>query len=124
MWPRVVEVMLGVWLALSPFIFGHLPEEAWRWGTDFGASTAVILLALLSFWTPLRHIHLANFLVGLWLVFFGWYWEGYPAPPALQNDIVTGLLLLMFAIIPNEASRPPKAWREFYSEEFGTRNAE
>jgi hypothetical protein len=28
----------------------------------------------------------------------------------MQNDIVVGLLLLMFAIVPNHATRPPRDW--------------
>jgi hypothetical protein len=38
---------------------------------------------------------------------------GHPAAPALQNELLTGLLLAMFAIIPNDAARPPCSWREF-----------
>jgi hypothetical protein len=39
----------------------------------------------------------------------------------LQNDLLTGLLLLMLAIVPNEASLPPQAWREFYAEKRSER---
>jgi hypothetical protein len=38
----------------------------------------------------------------------------YPTPVALQNDLMLGLLLLMFAIVPNEASLPPEKWRDFW----------
>jgi hypothetical protein len=51
--------------------------------------------------------------VGAWLIAFGRFQQSPPLPPALQNDLVVGLLLLMFAIIPNEASLPPRAWRRF-----------
>lgn len=111
MWPRVVEVMLGVWLSLSPFIFGHEADQTLRWATDFGCASALITISLLSFWKPLRRIYLLNVIVGLWLCVFGWYWEGYPTPPALQNDLIIGLCVLMFAILPSEASLPPPAWR-------------
>jgi hypothetical protein len=40
-------------------------------------------------------------------------WVPYPSPPTEQNHILVGLLLVLFAIIPNEASQPPKAWEEF-----------
>ena len=112
MWARVIEVMLGCWLAMSPFIFRHGPEERVLWTNDFVSATLVIVLALISFWPPLRFAHVANLLVALWLIAFG-FWASYPAPPALQNDIVVGLLLLMFAIIPNEATLPPRRWRDF-----------
>ena len=107
MWARVIEVMLGFWLAMSPFIFRHVPEERALWFNDLFSASIVIVLALISFWPPLRFAHLANLLVAGWLIAFG-YFASYPTPPALQNDIVVGLLLMMFAIIPNQATLPPR----------------
>lgn len=111
MWARVIEVMLGCWLAVSPFIFRHSADESGLWLNDLFSALAVIMLALVSFWSPLRYAHLAIVLVALWLIGFGFWASGYPTPPALQNDILVGLLLLMFAIIPNEANLPPQGWR-------------
>jgi hypothetical protein len=111
MWARIIEVMLGCWLAVSPFIFRHAADEKVLWLNDLFSALAVIMLALISFWPPLRYAHVAIVVVALWLIGFGFWASGYPAPPALQNDILVGLLLLMFAIIPNEANLPPPAWR-------------
>ena len=113
MWARVIEVALGCWLAISPFIFRHAAEERTLWFNDFLSGTAVIIFALFSFWRPLQFAHLANGVVGLWLIAFGFWAVPYPTPPALQNDIVAGLLLLIFAIVPNQASLPTRSWREF-----------
>jgi hypothetical protein len=118
MWARVVEVMLGCWLAISPFIFNHPMEKSAWWINDLSSGFAVVALALLSFWDPMRHAHLAHVLVALWLIGFGYLAAPYPTPPALQNDLMLGLLLLMFAIIPNDASLPPKPWKEFYELEI------
>lgn len=113
MWARVIEVMLGCWLAVSPFIFRHPAGDQVLWLNDLFSATAVIVLALVSFWPPLRFAHVANLAIALWLIAFGFWAFPYPAPPALQNDIVVGLLLLMFAIVPNEATLPPRPWRDF-----------
>ncbi len=113
MWARIIEVALGCWLAMSAFIFRHAAEERALWFNDLLSATAVIILALLSFWRPLQFAHLANGVVGLWLIVFGFWAIPYPTPPALQNDIVVGLLLVMFAIVPNKASLPSRPWREF-----------
>lgn len=113
MWARVIEVMLGCWLAVSPFIFRHPADDKVLWFNDLFSATAVIVLALVSFWPPLRFAHVANLAIALWLITFGFWASSYPAPPAMQNDIVVGLLLLMFAIVPNEATRPPRPWRDF-----------
>ena len=115
MWARVVEIMLGCWLAASPFIFRHAAEDIVLWYSDLFSAFAVIALACASFWTPLRHAHLGIALVGLWLVCFGYLTAQHPSPPALQNDLLVGLLLMMFAIIPNETLLPTRSWREFYA---------
>lgn len=116
MWARVIEVTLGCWLVLSPFIFRHATDQAMHWINDLCCGFAVATLALLSFWHPTRHAHLVTCGIALWLIGVGLFASPYPAPPALQNNIVVGLLLLIFAIIPDEASLPPSPWRDFFTE--------
>lgn len=112
MWARVIEFMLGCWLALSPFIFGHSADVKHLWWNDLGCAVAVSALALISFWRPLRYAHLAQIIVGVWLIGFGYIMSSHPVSPALQNNVTVGWLLLMFAIIPNRASLPSEGWRE------------
>ncbi len=113
MWARIIEVMLGCWLAMSPFIFRHSAQDKILWFNDLFAALVVIVLALVSFWPPLRFAHVASLVVALWLIAFGCLASPYPPSPALQNDIVVGLVLLMFAIVPNKATRPPQSWQDF-----------
>ena len=103
--------MSGMWLALSPFIFGHDAREVILWVNDFAAASAIAIFALLSYWPPARYAHLLTVAVALWLLGFGRFGSPAPIPPALQNEIAVGLLLLMFAIVPNYASMPPQPWR-------------
>jgi hypothetical protein len=111
MWARVVEFMLGCWLAVSPFIFQHPADNLWPWTIDWTAASLVILFALLSYWRPLKHIHLATAAVAVALVAIGRLSSWEHPPPAAQNQIVTGLLLLMFALVPSDASQPPGTWQ-------------
>jgi hypothetical protein len=109
MWARVVEVMVGCWLGMSPFIFGHMrTRSAW---VDLSAAAAVAALALLSFWSRSRHAHALNGAVGLTLAATGYLTSGDPPSAAAQNQLLVGLVLLMLAIVPNEASRPPRSWQ-------------
>lgn len=111
MWARVVEIMLGGWLIISPFIFAHPAERTGWWISDIASGTAIVAFAVLSFWPPMRRAHLLSVGVALWLIGFGYFAE-YTASPAMQNAIVLGLLVGMMAIIPSEANHPPESWRE------------
>lgn len=111
MWGRVVEIMTGVWLLLSPFIFGVQRDPAILWG-DIGTAILIWILAGASYWPPLRHSHWFILLVAAGLIVVGRFSSAMPASPAQQNHIFVGLFLLMIAIIPNEASQPPIQWRE------------
>ena len=111
MWARTAEVMLGLWLAASPFIFGHLPAERGLWWSDFASALLIVTLSLFSFWNRSRRAHLLNIGVALWLVGFGYFGFGGAPPPGAQNELLVGLLLLMLAIVPSQATLPPVAWR-------------
>lgn len=119
MWARVIEVMLGFWLMISPFLFGHYPMDRVLWMNDLICGSAIVLLAFLSFWffSRLRFFRYAHVLilgVALWLIGFAYFYGGHPASPGYQNDIFLGLILLLPAIIPNDASQPPPSWRRYY----------
>ncbi|WP_323379662.1 SPW repeat domain-containing protein [Stieleria sedimenti] len=109
MWGRVVEIMTAVWLAISPFVFRVQGSESFVL-IDSLVALLVAILAGLSYWHPTRHAHLLNLVVASGLTLWGRFAE-IPPPPIHQNHIVVGLFLLMIAIIPNDASRPPLAWR-------------
>lgn len=112
MWSRVVEIMLGVWLMISPFIFSHPDSQTSWWINDLTTGTAIVIFGLFAFWSKTRYAHLLTLVTACWLMFFA-YLKGFGDPPAaMQNNLVTGICLLMFSVIPNEASQPPKSWDE------------
>ena len=116
MWPRVAAFLVGVWLLLSPFVFRHPKHAFGQWATDLACASAVMALSALSFWDRARRVHLVLVAVSGWLVGFGYFAGGYPSPPAFQNEILTGLVLLLLAILPSEANLPPRAWRRYFED--------
>ena len=122
MWSRVVELMLGCWLLMSPFIFGHPASEVAWWVTDFAAGLGIIALALLSYWNRAQHAHLVTAIVGGALIGMAYRYCGESTPAAIQNQAILGLLLLMFAVIPNQASQPPPSWKPHANSFFSARN--
>ncbi|WP_425398004.1 SPW repeat domain-containing protein [Aeoliella sp.] len=111
MWARIIECMLGVWLLMSPFIFRHPADAAHLWTNDLAIGCLLMLLSLGSYWSKARGAHWLLLVVGVWLIGFGRFNGTPPLEPALQNELIVGLLICMLSIIPNEASLPPVRWR-------------
>ena len=111
MWARVTEFMLGCWMLCSPFIFRgeHRGDAPVIW--DFTAGVLMITFALLSFWERTRYAHIGNLLLAIGMVLGPRIALAPEIPPAGENFMMIGLLLLMFAMVPNLASHPPHAWR-------------
>ena len=111
MWPRVVEVMLGCWMLLVPFVFrASAGVEAYT--TSAWISAVVIIVAsTISFWHPARHFRLVTLAAAVWLALHGYFAAPRPGPPAAQNELTVGLLVILFALLPNEINRPPVPWR-------------
>lgn len=108
MWPRVVEVMLGAWLMMGPFIFPHAPGAVAIYWVDLVGGLVIASVSLLTWMHALRRLHLLHLVLGPALVAYGWF--TFPGP-ASQNHIATGLLLTMIAIIPPDTLTPPEAWQ-------------
>ncbi len=116
MWARVIEFMLACWLATSPFIFSFPDDAMLYWFIDFGCSAAIAFFAFTSFYDPLTKMHLFNLVPAFFLIVLGFCATESFLQYAIQNYIILGILLLMFAIIPTDASQQPKPWRDFYNE--------
>lgn len=109
-----MELALGLWLLVSPFVFGHDPSRLRLWLNDLTCGSLLIVLPLLAQWRPLRHAHLLLLPLAAWLVASGWWLtlgSSLHPDPAYQNWILVGLMVAMFAVVPSEASTPPGPWR-------------
>jgi hypothetical protein len=103
--------MIGCWMLVSPFVFRHEQHATGLWLNDLSVGSLLIVLALASYWRPTAWAHWLALPLGAWLVLFGRFSDVPPLAPALQNQIIIGMIVMMFAIVPNEASLPPHAWR-------------
>lgn len=108
---RHIEFAIGCWLMMSPFVFGH--AETPRMWTDIAWGAVVMVLSLICYVRPLHRAHLALLGVGAWLFVDGWLaTRGDVHPGWAQNEITTGLLLAMVAIVPSHATDLPTGWRD------------
>ena len=114
MWARAIEIMLALWLAASPFIFGHVDTHPQLVASDFVAASAILVLSSASFFHRLRRAHLGNLAVAAWLVGYGYFGFQHPIPPGAQSELLVGLVLILLAIIPPQSEEPPEGWRELF----------
>lgn len=121
MWPRVVEVTLGAWLLITPFVFRDSPAMD-AYATNAMVSGSIVILAsLLCFWHRTDRAYFVTLAVSLWLMGHGYFAAERPGPPPAQNEITVGLLLLLFAILPTETNQPPGPWRDRLTAEGAAR---
>jgi hypothetical protein len=112
MWGRVIEFMLGVWLAISWVIFDYKDHTGFLWH-DYIFFFLIASFSLLSYYAPWRHLHLMNFLVALWLAFFSYFTREIGFEKQAQNYMTLAWLLLIFSIIPIHSRYPPYPWMKF-----------
>ena len=97
-WPRVANLLLGVWLQVSSFAWPHTDESrlsAWLPGL------LISIVALLSMGAP--PMRWLNAMLA-WLVIFWTYSSAATEPLTYASGIATGLLVLIFATIPSKSA--------------------
>lgn len=113
MWPRIVEVMLGLWLVLSPLIFRLETRELALIANHLVYGAALVIAALLAL--RVRFLRVVTVAIGLWLIGYGYGAGGYPPAPGYLNLIVTGVLVGALGLIPTDCLEPTQSWREYYA---------
>lgn len=107
MWPRVVEVMLGAWLVITPLVFRGT-DDVDRYAVNAVVSGAIVIVAsLMAVWRRTGWMRFVTLATSCWLAGHGYLSAVRPGPPAAQNEITIGLVLLLFAILPNDVNREP-----------------
>ena len=108
MWPRICELLLAVWLILSPAFLDGTSQT-----TVVARVTAIVMIlaSSLAMTDRFRRAYLVTLLLAVLLTGYPFLYPP-PATPMLQNFVVTGLVIAMFAVIPSEATRPPRGWRK------------
>ncbi len=111
MWPRLHNVVIGLWLLSSPSVF------------HYGRSTSinneivgpvVLACALIGLHEVARPVRWVNFVLGIWLLIAPWV-LGYQMTP-LVNGTCTGALLLCAALVPGRRwMHFDGGWRSLWS---------
>lgn len=106
MWPRICELILGVWILVGAWLLS---------GESFGRTWSVVLggvviaMSIASFFRRFRYAHVVTLLVGFGMIVLP-LTKPFPVSAVLQNVEVMGWLLAMFAVIPSRSNEPPPDW--------------
>ena len=107
-WPRLLEVMLGCWLIISPWVIGRIVGGNSPVMGEVVLGGGIVLLSGLSIHRRWEWVHSLTAPLALWLVLVPYFSYDRPGPAQAQNDILVGILLLMTVVLPTRALEPPQ----------------
>jgi hypothetical protein len=93
-WQDVASLLVGVWLVLSPFALGFAGAAVW---ITIVLGLSVVLLAVEGLVIPSYLEEWGELLVGLALLVAPWT-IGYEPESTIVNSMVSGALVILFAI--------------------------
>ena len=105
-WQDIASLLLGVWLVLSPFAFGFSGVDLWM---TIALGLGVILFAVEGFVIPSYLEEWGEIFLGLALIAAPWT-VGYASGWATVSSVVSGLLVILFAVWELMTDRDFTAW--------------
>jgi hypothetical protein len=114
MWPRYCEVLLALWLMASGWVLEY-PDPAQYRLVSVVAGILVLILDLLSITLYKRYAYLLVLGIAAALLAFS-FWLAPAETQGTQNLVVVALLMLIFGVLPTEATQPPLSWRKLNRE--------
>lgn len=100
-----INLTLGAWLVIAPFLLGATAPATWN---DVLAGLAVLALAGTRIAKPAASttsISWINLSIGVWLIIAPFV-LGYSSQVAIWNDVIVGVLLVMFGWWSSRMSPP------------------
>lgn len=95
-WQDWGNLILGIWLFLSPFFLGYAGGNAAAWNSYIlGVGISVFAVAALARRQPWEEW--TNLVLGVWVVIAPWVLGFWEAGGATWNHVIVGLLVAMDA---------------------------
>jgi peptidoglycan/LPS O-acetylase OafA/YrhL len=114
MWPRYCEVLLALWLIASGSVLDNSDPAQYRL-VSVVAGILILILDLLSITLYKRYAYLLVLAVAFALLAFSFLLAPAEAQ-GTQNLVIVALLLMIFGVLPTEATQPPLSWRKLNRE--------
>lgn len=114
MWPRYSEAVLALWLIGSGWVLAY-PDPAEYRLVSVGAGVLILVLDLLSITLYKRYAYVLVLAVAAGLFAFS-FWIAPAEAPGTENLVTVALLLIIFGVLPTEATQPPPSWKRLNRE--------
>ncbi|MCS6945356.1 MAG: SPW repeat protein [Sutterellaceae bacterium] len=108
-WQDPVNLVLGVWLIVSPWLLSYASEAAATWN----AAILGVLISAAAIWALFRVFawqQWANVAFGLWLIVSPWLLGFGGVAAALYNAVIVGLVVAVLALWALGTDRDIGGW--------------
>jgi hypothetical protein len=95
-WQDIANLVLGLWLALSPWALGFITENSATWNAQI-VGLAIAVLALAALWAFQKWYEWANAALGAWLIVSPDILGFVTLQAAMWNQAIVGILVAALA---------------------------
>lgn len=95
-WQDWVNVPLGLWLFVSPWVLQYSGHDAAAWNA-YGLGTAIVVVAAVAIYMPSVWEELLNMVFGVWLVISPYALGFVSQTTVAVNTVAVGALTVGFA---------------------------
>jgi hypothetical protein len=96
-WQDKLVLILGLWIVVSPFVFGY-PYGAGGAINAYCSGILMVILAAIDLSGTYPWAVGINFLLGIWLIISPWVVNGLPVYAFDGNEISVGILALILLV--------------------------
>lgn len=123
MWPRLVNVVAGIWLMSAPAVLGHSATSALAEGSDRIIGPLVASAAIAAIWPEIRPLRWVNVVLGALAVlgpvllgpFLGWPLD------AAVSSVLTGVVIVAAGLVRGDVdARFGGGWRSIWRDDVDT----
>lgn len=114
-WQDWVNLILGLWLFVSPWVLAYAMEPAAAWNA-YIMGAAIVVFAAIAAYMPKAWEEMINTVLGVWLVLSP-YFLGFASQTMIAaHTVVVGVLVTIFAVWAMFSDREfEKYWHDSHS---------
>jgi len=102
-----INIVLGIWLIVAPFILNYTRFEVAMWNDIILGMIVAVIAFVRTFGTGGGTASWINVLLGIWLIIAPFVLNYGTNPTPRWNDIILGILVIIFAWSGATAPQPP-----------------